>query len=179
MGQVTISSSFGAYLLDRSEGTCFIYQWQFSSHLTKFLFKSSFLWGMEIIVPGWLKSYFERYKFMWKSRLYENINPTEAYKYFFRRYTISWHCNCHTLHQLNWRGRGVLVSLCPSIHLSVCPSVDFVHSILSTILAVSSTILAKSVSYLHMISTSEGVWLVNIFSKFKIWMFAKFFYLAH
>ena len=46
--------------------------------------------------------------------------------------------------QQSWR-RGILVSLCPSVCLSICGH--------SHVCSVSSTLLAQSISYLHMLST--------------------------
>ena len=63
----------------------------------------------------------------------------------------------YPLLQRRWKG-GILVSPCPSVHLSVCRQ-NLVHS-------VSSTILIGSISYLHILShnfswcvytTSDGV----------------------
>ena len=53
----------------------------------------------------------------------------------------------------------ILVSPCPSVHLSICGQ-NRVHS-------VSSTILVQSISYLHALSIWEGVLRVMFVSKFK------------
>ena len=54
--------------------------------------------------------------------------------------------------QWSWKG-GILVSHCPSFYPSICPSVCGQNRVRIVI----STILAKSISYLHILSTSEGV----------------------
>ena len=119
-----------------------------------------------------------------KGNILCGLTNTELYKIFaiLNRAIKGLHCifgcelDSHYTHCLNEVERGYTgfsLGVHPSVHRYVCPSVDKNISVPS----VSSTILAGSIWYLHILSSNFRRCVMSIVY-FKIWSFGKFFKLV-
>ena len=102
-----------------------------------------------------------------------NIVQTWMYTKHEKNAYDSVYCNSLANYFHQWSWGGILVSFC----LFVCPSVSPSICTPNHVCSVSSTILARSISYLHILSTNfRRCVTCRVWRKCKIWMFANFFY---